>query len=74
VAPSTKATTPAAWPNPSRNGAAMTAGAAIVWIAAWTLKGIVVRELPMRQAGYERMCDMSVSAVTLDHSLYKVDS
>src|SRR5215211_7593769 len=45
--PKANAMTPAAWPNPSRNGAAMTAGAAIVWIAACAPNGIVVRVLPM---------------------------
>src|SRR5829696_1636794 len=42
----------------------MTAGAATVWMAACAPKGIVLRELLIRQADYERMCDLSVSAVT----------
>src|SRR5215208_3449382 len=64
ITPKTNATTPAACPNPRRNGAAMTAGAATVWMAACAPKGIVVRDLLIRQADYERVCDLSVRGVT----------
>ena len=43
IAPNANAMTLAAWPNPKRNGAAITAGAATVSIAACAPKGIVVR-------------------------------
>src|SRR5215216_7527231 len=54
-------------------GDAITAGAATVWMAACAPKGIVVRELLIRQTDYERMCEPSVSAVTYGQSLYKVN-
>src|SRR5215212_2065498 len=71
ITPNTNATTPAAWPKPRMKGDAITAGAATVWMAACAPKGIVVRELLIRQADYERMCESSVSAVTYGQSLYK---